>query len=224
MSRKKFEMSARKRLQGYLASRRIKKIHDSVKTAFESRDLIAHNWDHIYRDTINAIRIGEAEGADMQIVLPAILLHDIGFLHHPDPAVHHRIGAEKCGDWLTDWSAVEKAGITECILSHKGKMTGFNVAPPSLEAMVVHDADLLEKIGKIGILQSVRTYVEFGQGGVADHHDYKNLYAIVKKRAVFEAVAFYTRTGEELAARRGGHQIRREFFNSILAELEEYEK
>jgi len=217
-------MSARAKLQTYLEDERIKKIHDSVKTAFESRDLIAHNWDHIYRDTINAIRIGEAEGADMQIVLPAILLHDIGFLFNPDPAVHHRIGAEKCADWLNDWSAAEKSRIADCILSHKGNIAGFEVDPPSLEARVVHDADFLEKIGKIGILQGVRTYVEFGQGGLADHQDYKNLYAIVKQRADFENVVFYTRTGEEIAARRGGHQIRREFFNDLLAELEEYER
>jgi uncharacterized protein len=218
-----YEMSARTRLQAYLANKRIKMIHDSVKTAFESRDLIAHNWDHTFRDTINAIRIGEAEGADMQIVLPAILLHDIGFLYNPDPAVHHRIGAEKCAEWLNDWSATEKTRITDCILSHKGNMAGFEVKPPSLEAGVVHDADLLEKIGKIGILQGVRTYVEFGQGGLTDHQDYKNLYAIVKRRVDFGNVTFYTKTGEEIAARRGGYRIRREFFNDLLAELEEYE-
>jgi len=217
-------MSARAKLQAYLEDERIRKIHDSVKTAFESRDFIAHNWDHIYRDTINAIRIGEAEGADMQIVLPAILLHDVGFLYNPDPAVHHIIGAEKCADRLGDWSAAERRKIAECILSHKGSMPGFEVEPPSLEARVVHDADLLEKTGKIGILQVVRTYVEFGQGGLVNHQDYKNLYAIVKKRAGFKNLTFYTRTGEEIAARRGGHQIRREFFNDLLAELEEYER
>jgi HD superfamily phosphodiesterase len=216
-------MSARAKLQTYLADERIKKIHDSVQTAFESRNFIAHNWDHIYRDTINAIRIGEAEGADMQIVLPAILLHDVGFLYNPDPAVHHIIGAEKCADRLGDWSAAERQKIADCILSHKGSMPGFEVEPPSLEARVVHDADLLEKTGKIGILQVVRTDVEFGQGGLANHQDYKNLYAIVKKRAGFKNLTFYTKTGEEIAARRGGHQIRREFFQDLLAELEEYE-
>jgi len=216
-------MSARKRLEGYLVDERIKMVHDSVKTAFESQDFLAHNWDHIYRDTINAVWIGEAEGADMQIVLPAILLHDIGFLYDPDPAVHHILGAEKCADRLGDWSAAERQKIADCILSHKGAMPGFEVEPPSLEAKVVHDADLLEKIGKIGILQVVRTYMEFGQRGLAGHQDYKNLYAIVKRRAGFKNLAFYTRTGEEIAAQRGGHQIRQEFFNDLLGELEKYE-
>jgi uncharacterized protein len=216
-------MSARTKLKKYLEIKRIKDIHGKVKTAFEQHDLVAHSWDHVYRDTINAIRIGEAEGADMQIVLPAILLHDIGFLHNPDPAAHNVIGAEKCADWLGDWSEAEKKKISDCILCHKGKTAGFDTTPNSLEARVVHDADLLEKIGKIGVLQGVRSYIEFGQGGLADHQDYQNLYAIVKRRAVFGNADFLTETGREIAARRGGVQSRRDFFKGVLAELEEYE-
>ena len=106
-------MSAKEKLKKYLEIKRIKDIHDKVKTAFAQHDLVAHSWDHIYRDTINAIWIGEAENADMQIVLPAILLHDIGFLHNPDPAVHNVIGAEKCADWLGDWSDADKKKISE---------------------------------------------------------------------------------------------------------------
>ena len=93
-------MTAAKRLQKYLSIDRIKKLHDAAKTAFESRGPFAHNWDHTYRDTINAIWIGEVEGADMNIVIPAILLHDIGFLYDPDPYSHHLIGCEKSHAWL----------------------------------------------------------------------------------------------------------------------------
>ena len=89
-------MTAGTRLKKYLEIKRIKNIHDEVQIAFAQHDLAAHSWDHIYRDTINAIWIGEAEGAAMEIVLPAILLHDIGFLHSPDPAVHNVLGAQKC--------------------------------------------------------------------------------------------------------------------------------
>jgi len=216
-------MTAGTRLKKYLEIKRIKNIHDEMKIAFAQHDLVAHSWDHIYRDTINAIWIGEAEDADMQIVLPAILLHDIGFLHNPNPAVHNVIGAEKCAGWLDDWSAADKKKISSCILCHKGKTAGFDTTPESLEARVVHDADLLEKIGKIGILRGVRSYVEFGQGGLADHQDYKNLYAIVKRRVDFGSAVFLTRTGKEIADRRGGIQIRRGFFKDLLAELEEYE-
>jgi uncharacterized protein len=216
-------MSANRRLQRYLEDERIKKVYDRVKSAFDERDFIAHSWDHVYRDTINAIWIGEAGGADMQIVLPAILLHDIGFLDNPNPAVHNVIGAEKSVNWLDEWGESDKKKIADCILCHKGKTAGFDTEPETLEAKVVHDADLLEKIGRIGILQGLRSYLEFGQGGLANHLDYKNLYSIVKKRADFGIAPFYTKTGQKIAARRGGIEIRREFFASVLAELEEYE-
>jgi uncharacterized protein len=215
-------MSARARLKKYLEDKRLKNVHDEVKAAFKQHGLIAHNWDHIYRDTINAIWIGEAEGAVMEIVIPAILLHDIGFLYNSDPAVHNIIGAEKCVDWLDGWSPIEKKSVSDCIRCHKGKTAGFNTAPESLEAKVVYDADLLEKIGKIGVLQGLRSFVEFGLAGVTDHQDYTNLYAIVKRRAGFENAIFYTKAGQEIASRRGGLEFRREFFNSVLAELEEY--
>ena len=216
-------MSAGTKLKKYLEVKRFKKVHDEVKAAFEQHDLIAHSWDHIYRDTINAIWIGEAEGAAMEIVIPAILLHDIGFLHNPDPAVHNIIGAQKCADWLDGWGDADKKKISDCILSHKGRTAGFDTEPESLEARVVHDADLLEKIGKIGILQGVRSFVEFGLGGLTNHQDYQNLYAIVKRRVGFENANFYTKAGEDIAARRGGIQARREFFKAVLAELAEYD-
>ena len=165
-------MSAGTKLKKYLEVKRFKKVHDGVKAAFERHDLIAHSWDHLYRDTINAIWIGEAEGAAMEIVIPAILLHDIGFLHNPDPAFHNIIGAQKCADWLGGWGDADKKKISDCILCHKGRTAGFDTEPESLEAKVVHDADLLEKIGRIGILQGVRSFVEFGLGGVTDHQDY----------------------------------------------------
>jgi uncharacterized protein len=152
-------MSARARLKKYLEDKRLKNVHDEVKAAFKQHGLIAHNWDHIYRDTINAIWIGEAEGAAMEIVLPAIFLHDIGFLYNPDPAVHNVIGAQKCLDWLDGWCDADKKKISDCILCHKGRTAGFDTEPGSLEAKVVHDADLLEKIGRIGILQGVRSFV-----------------------------------------------------------------
>ena len=81
----------------------------------------------------------------------------------------------------------------------------------------IHDADLLEKTGKIGILQGVRSYLEFGLGGLTDHRDYKSLYAIVKRRADLDNVSFYTAAGSKIAARRGGIQFRREFFMRRLS-------
>ena len=217
-------MSARARFQKYLDIDRIKKIHDNVHDAFVERGPLAHNWDHIYRDTINAVWIGEAEGAGMDIVLPAILLHDIGFLYDPNPLHHHMIGSEKCRDWLSDWTEPDKARIADCIKSHKGKYPGFDFEPESIEARVVHDADLIEKTGWIGVLQGVRTFAEFGATGLDNYKDCKTLYGIFNRVARFKTATFYTKTGETLAAERGGFDLRRKLLDKALVELERYEE
>ena len=217
-------MSARARFQKYLDIDRIKKLHDSVHDAFMERGPLAHNWDHVYRDTINAVWIGEAEGADMDIVLPAILLHDIGFLYDPNPLHHHVVGSEKCHEWLFEWSDEDKAKIAGCIKSHKGKYPGFDFEPESIEARVVHDADLIEKAGWIGILQGVRTFAEFGETGLDKYKDCRTLHGIVNRIARFKTATFYTKTGETLAAERGGFDLRRQLLDKALVELERYEE
>jgi HD superfamily phosphodiesterase len=95
--------------------------------------LTAHNWEHISRDTLNAIVIGEAEGADK---LPEYL----------EAAA-------------ISYSADEIAKQASCIRTHKGSM--FDTHPVGLEAKVVADADLLEKFGAFGIYQAIRSWGEF---------------------------------------------------------------
>jgi HD superfamily phosphodiesterase len=215
-------MSHLDKLQSYLAVARNRQLYDRVKTSFRDHGPIAHNWDHIFRDTLNAIVIGEPEKADMDIVLPAIMLHDIGFLYSPDPHCHHLIGADKCFDWLLDWDEADRKRISDCIRSHKGKFPEFGIEPDSIEAKVVHDADMLEKFGHTGILQSLRTYVEFGVSGIEKFQGYRDLRAIVKMQSELKALIFYTATGKALAEKKGGINKRRDFFIEALKELEEY--
>jgi len=57
---------------------RLGKLYRAVRSAFNDKNPIAHNWEHVRRDILNAVEIGLEEGADMDIVLPAIILHDLG--------------------------------------------------------------------------------------------------------------------------------------------------
>ncbi len=155
----------RKKLHGYLEiDQKYRAAYEFTKQRFsEAKQLPAHNWAHAYRDTLNAIVIGEAEGADMRIVLPAITMHDIGFLYGADGRTHGAVGAEKLVEFLREGGIMypreTSDKIASCIRTHKGSM--HNEKPEGLEAKVVADADLVEKFGPIGVYQNIRTFTEF---------------------------------------------------------------
>lgn len=154
-----------KKLEEYIASdQRYHAVFAHTKRRFEeATNLTAHNWPHTYRDTLNAIVIGEAEKANMAIVLPAITIHDIGFLYGAEGANHGDVGADKVAEFLEEagahYSEEQISKIAGCIRTHKGSIHGKH--PEGLEAKVVADADLLEKFGSFGVYQTIRTYTEF---------------------------------------------------------------
>jgi HD superfamily phosphodiesterase len=153
----------REKLKAYLdRDPRLRSVVTYTKRRFgDEKKLTAHNWEHIYRDTLNAIVIGEAEGADMRVVLPAIVMHDIGYLYGP-PEGHGPRGADKLPAYLDDagisYPVDEIAKQASCIRTHKGSMRDDR--PDGLEAKVVADADLLEKFGAFGVYQAIRTMGE----------------------------------------------------------------
>jgi HD superfamily phosphodiesterase len=211
-------MTGKERLQNYLGIERVSRIYTRAEKAFRERNLIGHGWDHIYRDIINAVVIGEQEKANMDIVVPAMILHDIGFLYDSDPSLHPKVGAERCGEWLSDWSGEEREQIARCILVHKGRMREFTLEPETLEEQVVCDADMLEKMGWLGVLQAVRVFAEFAANGKTEFFDLHNVAAIIAK---VKSVALYTATARHLAAERGGY-LRAEVSGKVLRELEFY--
>lgn len=78
-----------------------------VEHDFSSKGLVHHNWNHVLRDLARGIMIGEAEGADMRIVLAGVLLHDIGRIYPEEEEDHHTSGAKAAPKYLT------KAGYTK---------------------------------------------------------------------------------------------------------------
>jgi uncharacterized protein len=202
------------KLEGYLtADSRYKKIFEHTKARYEAAaNLTAHNWEHSYRDTLNAIVIGEAEGADMKIVLPAITMHDIGFLYGAIGKTHGVIGAEKLPDFLKEagvvYSEEDVKKISDCILTHKGSMHGL--VPESLEAKVVADADLLEKFGPFGVYQIVRVFTEFN----------RTLDQYIERGKEIYTLTLQTETGKRLA--EPGRQFVTNFHDELAEAGEAY--
>ncbi|HTE21764.1 MAG TPA: HD domain-containing protein [Candidatus Limnocylindria bacterium] len=202
------------KLQAYLdADAKYKAAYDYTKRRFdEATHLTAHNWAHCYRDTLNAIVIGEAEGADMSIALPATTMHDIGFLYGATGKTHGALGADKLAEYLGEGGIeypedmIQK--MADCLRTHKGSM--HNEKPETLEAKVVADADLVEKFGPIGVYQYIRTFTEFNY----------SLEIILERGASMKTLSLETETGKRLA--EPGRQFVMDFFTQLREAVEPY--
>ena len=204
----------RAKLRGYLdRDRTLRAVVTYTKQRFDAETrLTAHNWEHIYRDTLNAIVIGEAEGADMRVVLPAMVMHDIGLLYGP-PEGHGPLGADKLPEYLDaagiSYPAEAVARQASCIRTHKGSM--LDQHPDGLEAKVVADADLVEKFGALGVYQNIRSWDEMGW----------SLTRIVGfGTGKFTALTLDTDTGRQLA--EPGRRLVVEFFRELKSAAEPY--
>lgn len=188
-------------LNRLLEEPRLRKLYQAVESAFKERDPIAHNWEHVRRDILNAVWIGMEEGAAMDIVMPAMILHDLGYVTHShDPKQHAAHGSRECYRFLEEWTPEQREQISACILKHKGKYPGFGHAEPeTLEEQVVCDADQVDKFGWVGFFQVTKVYVEYGTKGI---ERYKTLAGLAEAMTHQEAIILYTETGKRLAADR----------------------
>lgn len=177
---------------------RLRDLYQAVRSAFESRGPSAHGWEHVRRVIVNAAYIGREEKADMSIVMPAIILHDIGFVTNPDePKRHPEHGARECHTFLTAWDEESRDKIARCILVHKAAYPGYrNMEPETLEEKVVCDADQLDKFGWIGLIQMVKVYAEYGSQGI---ERYQSIPGIVDGLRHLSSISLFTETGRRRA-------------------------
>lgn len=139
---------------------RIKKVYDYAKEKYNKKNLPQHNWAHVLRDLYRALVIAEEEpGVNYGILIPAVILHDIG-VTEGRYSEHEGKGAEIVRRDLLKlgYSAEEIEKIAQAVLLHKGKeKIDF------LEGQILFDADRLEKSGIAGVSASYRAQLELGK-------------------------------------------------------------
>ncbi len=128
---------------------------EEAQYLYVTRDA-AHAFDHVMRVYHLAQRIGEAEGADMRVLLTAALLHDV----ERDGEAHHLHSAQKARELLTQEDPAFVEAVVHCIEAHRFR-TGPE--PRTLEAKILQDADKLDAIGAVGV---ARVFAHAGHTGV----------------------------------------------------------
>jgi uncharacterized protein len=117
-----------------------------------------HGIDHVMRVYRTAERIALAEGADLEIVQVAALLHDVeGSAPDGDSprAEHHLASANFAHEVLNleNWSQDRIVAVLHCIRAHRYR--SLAESPQSLEAKVLFDADKLDVLGAIGVARTI---------------------------------------------------------------------
>jgi uncharacterized protein len=129
----------------------------------------SHNWDHTNRVCRLCERLGAAEGVDMDVLLAAAYLHDIGRSLQDDSngaVCHAEAGAGMAASIIDelDFSEGQKENILHCIRAHRFRS---DCPPRTPEAKVLFDADKLDAIGAVGI---ARAYLFAGEVGARLHN------------------------------------------------------
>ncbi len=218
---------------------------DTARTWYPDDDPV-HGYDHIVRVYRTAEQLAAAEGADVDIVRAAALLHDVqetGEQDDPAPGIpskaalepaqrsdHHRFAAVFTQRVLEaeGWSEERINAVQHCILAHRFR--DDMEQPMTLEAQVLFDADKLDAIGAIGTARAVAYAVmdkqpiyakpsqHFNQTGILQAGEAHSAYHeyIFKLRNIKERM--FTNSGKALANQR--HKLMSEFFDQLERESE----
>jgi HD superfamily phosphodiesterase len=103
---------------------------------------------HLVRVVALAKYLALQAGGDIKIVEAGAWLHDTALPSGNDYSYKQNKKIVKELLESFDFSKSEKDKIIECVASHEG-----TTGPKTLEAQIVHDADVLEKTGVLGIIR-----------------------------------------------------------------------
>ena len=157
-----------------LADKRVEKLWTLVKEKYDHVDP-SHDFNHILRVVRMCERIGRVEGADLNILLPAALLHDVVNVpkNHPDRKEASKMAAKEASGILfhLGYSDSEIERISTVIVEHSFSL---GKAPSSIESAILQDADRLDALGAIGIMRTVSCGARFE----ARYYDDEDPFAI----------------------------------------------
>ena len=187
----------------------------------------SHAWEHTQRVYQLCRHIGVVEGADMEVLLLAACLHDIGRIYQDTSdgkVCHAEKGVELARPIIEPLPITgnRKNNVLHCIQAHRFRKPPI---PETAEARVLFDADKLDAIGSVGV---ARAYLFAGEVGARLHNPHMDVentrpytsedtgYREFKVKLSKIKDGMLTREGGRMAAAR--HAFMTAFFERLQAE------
>jgi uncharacterized protein len=187
----------------------------------------SHAWEHTQRVYQLCRHIGGVEGADMEVLLLAACLHDIGRAYQDTSegrVCHAEKGVELARPIIEPLPITgdRKNNVLHCIQAHRFRKPPI---PETAEARVLFDADKLDAIGAVGV---ARAYLFAGEVGARLHNpdvDVENTRSYTSEDTGFREFkvklskikdGMLTREGGRMATAR--HAFMTAFFERLQAE------
>ena len=201
---------------------------DFARTLYAIQADSAHDFDHVLRVMKMAEKIAQAEGANVEIVRAAALLHDIGL--EEGRAGHETSAAKRAREILRAHHHSDSfcEAVAHAIETHRFRA---GPAPQTLEAQVLFDADKLDAIGAIGVVRAFAFGAHRGQrlwaevppdyadrmdGAEADPREHTAVHEFHVKLSKIKDRLF-TATGRQMAAERHAFMVK--FYEQLDREV-----
>ena len=118
----------------------------------------SHDQSHLLRVWKNARGIQQKEGGDLELLAAAVLLHDCVAVekNSPQRSQSSRLAAHKAEGLLRNlgWTQLRADRVKHAIEAHS---FSAGIAPETLEARILQDADRLDALGSVGIARCFYT-------------------------------------------------------------------
>jgi uncharacterized protein len=136
--------------------KRLDRLIEMVRGTYEAHADPGHDYAHIMRVLKTCREIGEVMGADLRVLLPAAVVHDLVNLpkDHPDRLRASELSADAAAAALVQAGFLEQeiVAISTIVREHS---YSAGRPPSSLESSVLQDADRLDALGAIGLMRMI---------------------------------------------------------------------
>ncbi|BCP52946.1 phosphohydrolase [Kaistia sp. 32K] len=187
----------------------------------------SHDIAHLQRVWKNAATIHAAEGGDGEVLAAATLLHDCVTVEKNDPMRPQasRLAARKAAGILEGlgWDGPRIAAVAHAVEAHS---FSAGIAPETLEARILQDADRLDAIGMVGVARCFYIAGRMGSGLYDPRDPQATARPLADARFALDhfdnklfklAGGFQTEAGRKLATLRQD-RLRR-FYDEFLDEI-----